>query len=225
MNTQHPDPTGRQDHTSTEESHDSGDGHEGRRGRDRPGPGGGRGRRGPGFSGRDVEPPPASDAPNWFTGRLPDDWFVGPATITIDREEVIVRGELRPDSGSDDASASSPAAAQGRLSRWRQETRDERIAIAEEAQSRYARTVSWGASLDGESALFTHLAVPTMTRLRQPQRQVLDTLVDAGVARSRSEAVAWAVTLVGQHSQEWLDDLREAMSEVDKVREAGPTTN
>ena len=48
------------------------------------------------------------------------------------------------------------------------------------------------------SELFTPASVPVMTRLRQPERIVLDTLVDAGVARSRSDALAWAVRLVGR---------------------------
>jgi Arc/MetJ-type ribon-helix-helix transcriptional regulator len=61
-----------------------------------------------------------------------------------------------------------------------------------------------------------------MTRLRQPQRQVLDTLVDAGVARSRSEALAWCVRLVGQHEDDWLGELREAMTAVADVRAKGP---
>ena len=61
-----------------------------------------------------------------------------------------------------------------------------------------------------------------MTRLRQPQRQVLDTLVDAGVARSRSDALAWAVSLVGQHTESWLAELRTKMAEVDKLRAEGP---
>ena len=62
-----------------------------------------------------------------------------------------------------------------------------------------------------------------MTRLRQPERKVLDTLVDAGVARSRSEALAWCVRLVGEHAEEWLGELREAMSAVDRLRAQGPT--
>ena len=70
--------------------------------------------------------------------------------------------------------------------------------------------------------LFTHIAVPVMTRLRQPERQVLDTLVDAGVARSRSDALAWSVKLVGEHAEEWLTKLRDAMSEVDELRTQGP---
>jgi hypothetical protein len=61
-----------------------------------------------------------------------------------------------------------------------------------------------------------------MTRLRQPERQVLDTLVDAGVARSRSEALAWCVRLVGEHADTWLTELREAMGAVDRLRAQGP---
>ena len=112
--------------------------------------------------------------------------------------------------------------AEGRISRFRAETRATRIEIAEEAQARYGRKVSWGAQLGETGALFTHISVPVMTRLRQPERQVLDTLVDAGVARSRSEALAWAVKLVGEHAETWLTDLRGAMEEVDKLRATGP---
>jgi len=94
--------------------------------------------------------------------------------------------------------------------------------IADQAQARYGRTVSWGARIGDTGQLFTHLSVPAMTRLRQSERQVLDTLVDAGVARSRSEALAWCVRLVGQHTDEWLSGLREAMSEVERLRAQGP---
>jgi hypothetical protein len=94
--------------------------------------------------------------------------------------------------------------------------------IADEAQARYGRTVSWGVQIGGERIMFTNLAVPVMTRLRQPDRQVLDTLVDAGVARSRSDALAWSVRLVGEHTDEWLAKLREAMSQVDDLRAEGP---
>jgi hypothetical protein len=77
--------------------------------------------------------------------------------------------------------------------------------------------------LGDTEALFTHVAAPVMTRLRQPERRVLDTLVDAGVARSRSDALAWSVRLVGQHADEWLGQLRDAMGEVDKLRGEGPS--
>ena len=61
-----------------------------------------------------------------------------------------------------------------------------------------------------------------MTRLRQPERVVLDTLVDAGVARSRSHALAWCVRLVGEHTGDWLEQLRTALTDVERLREAGP---
>jgi hypothetical protein len=181
----------------------------------------GHGPRGRGFGRpggwQQADLPPADDAAAWFAGRLPDDWFTGDADVSVDREEIIVTGELpAPETNADDAAAA------GRISRFREDTRNERIKIAVEAEARYARKVAWGASIGDTRVLFTHLSIPVMTRLRQPERQVLDTLVDAGVARSRSEALAWAVNLVGQHTDEWLSSLREAMSEVDKLRAEGP---
>ncbi len=160
--------------------------------------------------------PPAEGAEAWLHGRLPDGWFTAPPTVTVDREEITVVGELAPpDTDESDA-------ALGRISRFREETREQRMQIADEAEARYGRKVAWGASIGDTRVLFTHLSVPVMTRLRQNERRVLDTLVDAGVARSRSEALAWCVKLVGEHTDEWLASLRSAMSEVDKVRAQGP---
>ena len=134
----------------------------------------------------------------------------------MDREEIVVIGTL---AAQGDVSG---AEAEGRIGRFRSETREQRIEIALEAEARYQRKVSWGARLADTTALFTHVAAPVMTRLRQPERQVLDTLVDAGVARSRSDALAWSVRLVGEHADEWLGQLRDAMAEVDKLRGEGP---
>ncbi|CAM3329548.1 hypothetical protein OCAE111667_03920 [Occultella aeris] len=180
------------------------------RGRGRVGSPGGRGRGG--WQVADL--PAADDAEDWFRGRLPSAWF-SEVEVTVDREEILVVGTL--------AEEADGAEAEGRISRFRAETRAERIEIAEEAQSRYQRKVSWGARLGASGSLFTHVAAPVMTRLRQPERRVLDTLVDAGVARSRSDALAWSVRLVGEHADEWLGQLREAMAEVDKLRSDGPT--
>ncbi len=164
-----------------------------------------------------------SDIRAWFTGRLPQDWTQHQPSLTIDREEITVRLELDPvelDSAASEDARSEAAA--GRISAWREETREARMTIASEAQRRFKRTVSWAATIGDRNATFTHLAVPVMTRLRQPQRQVLDTLVDAGVARSRADALKWCVRLVGQHSDEWLQELRAAMENVQAVREQGP---
>ena len=182
------------------------------------------GHRGHGWKGRgQAAVPSAEDAAGWFAGRLPDDWFTGAPDITVDRDEILVVGELPAltDEFPDDDAARA-AAESGRISRFREQTRDERIEIARQAEHRYQRKVSWGARLGGTEELFTTQSVPVMTRLRQPERLVLDTLVDAGVARSRSDALAWAVRLVGQHAQEWLGELRAAMSTVDELRRDGP---
>jgi hypothetical protein len=190
------------------------------------GPRGGRGRgfgRPGGWQQADL--PSADDAAAWFAGRLPEGWFTGTPQVTVDREEILVIGTVAAPAVPDDATdspAAAEAAAIGRISRFREETRTERIAVAAEAEARYGRKVAWGAQIGDTRVLFTHLAVPVMTRLRQPERRVLDTLVDAGVARSRSEALSWSVRLVGEHTDEWLQSLRDAMSEVDKLRTEGP---
>ncbi len=163
----------------------------------------------------------------WFAGRLPADWQSAPADITIDREEITVRLTI-PDVELDaDATDITRAEARtGRAKAFREETRGQRMEIAREAEHRYDAKVSWGVNVgqgdDQHRELWTHVAAPVMTRLRQPQRLVLDTLVDAGVARSRADALAWCVRLVGQHEEDWLSELREAMQSVSDVRSKGP---
>jgi hypothetical protein len=173
-----------------------------------------------------TEAPETSAITAWFTGRLPAAWKQQAPSVTVDREEITVRVTIDPVQLGDAASeADRGEAAAGRVSAWREQTRDERIGIAREAEARFEKKVSWGVDVAGDpdaSALFTHLAVPVMTRLRQPQRLVLDTLVEAGVARSRADALAWCVRLVGQHSEEWLSELREALEGVQAVRDRGP---
>lgn len=175
---------------------------------------------------------PAFDADEgvaWFTGRLPDDWFIAPLTITFDRDEILVMGTLAtpsnlPEDESSDGGGDTAAdiAARSRIEGFREETREARMAVADEAQYKWKRIVSWGVTCGDLQAHFTTAAVPSMTRLRLGQRQTLDTLIDAGVARSRAEALAWCVDQVGEHQSEWIDKLRDAMTEVEKVRQEGP---
>ena len=159
----------------------------------------------------------------WFAGRLPDGWFTGPAEVVVDREEISVVGTLpAPEVSEDEPQDTASAAAEGRIKRFREETRTRRIEIALEAERRFGRKVAWGARCSSRSEMFTTLSVPVMTRLRQSERRVLDTLVDAGVARSRSDALAWCVRLTGEHADAWLDELRGALLRVEEVREQGP---
>ncbi len=184
------------------------------------------GRMGRGWKGRggwaQVDVPSADDAAAWFAGRLPDEWFTGAPRVTVDREEILVVGELPPLTETFTDDAERAAAESGRIARFREDTRDSRIEIARQAEHRYRRKVAWGAKVGDTEELFTTHSAPVMTRLRQPERQVLDTLVDAGVARSRSEALAWCVRLVGEHTESWLAELREAMRTVNDLREKGP---
>ena len=182
---------------------------------------------------------PLEQIRGWFTGRLPGDWFEGAPEILIDREEITVIGQLpspaTPAGGAGQAKgatategaaarpgAEAEAAAIGRSRRFREQTRDARIEIAREAEHAFGRKVSWGVVCDNYKVMFTTLSIPVMTRLRQSERRVLDTLVDAGVARSRSDALAWCVRLVGEHEDSWLSDLREALRHVEQVRAEGP---
>jgi hypothetical protein len=158
----------------------------------------------------------------WFTGRLPADWSVAPADVTVDREEITVVLTIADVEAGDAGDAERAEARAGRAKAFREETREARMKIDREAQHRYERKVSWGVRVGDHDELWTNVAAPVMTRLRQPQRLVLDTLVDAGVARSRSEALAWCVRLVGQHEEDWLGELREAMDKVADVRDKGP---
>ena len=169
-----------------------------------------------------TEAPSAEGISEWFAGRLPDDWFDGAPEVAVDREEVTVVGTLpTPPAEGESAEAGAQWEA-GRISRFRESTREERMRIAREAEQRFGRNVAWGAQAGGTRQVFANLAVPVMTRLRQPERQVLDTLVDSGVARSRSEALAWCVRLVGRHTEDWLAELRTAMESVERVRRTGP---
>ncbi len=159
----------------------------------------------------------------WLAGRLPTDWFTGPVEVTRDRDELVIIGTLaEPTMDGDVDDTDRTIAARGRIKSFREDTRERRIEIARELEHLSGKKVSWGVRVGETEALFTHLAAPVMTRLRQPERHVLDTLVEAGVAKSRSEALAWCVKLVGEKSDSWLGELREAMAHVDEVRKKGP---
>jgi len=166
-----------------------------------------------------------SDITAWFSGRLPAEWtHHGAPTVVVDRDEITVTlGIATPTLDDDPTDTAQSEAVAGRIAGFRDDTREQRMAIAREAEHRFERKVAWGVRTDDRTALFTHIAVPAMTRLRQPERQVLDTLIAAGVAKSRADALAWCVKLVGQHTDDWLADLRQAIDDVERIRAEGPS--
>jgi hypothetical protein len=166
------------------------------------------------------------EAQGWLAGRIPAGWFTQAPEVLIDREEILVVGSLQdvqmPQGTTEDAVA---AARSGRIKEFRERTRDERIAIANEAQRRFGRAVSWGARVGEHTELFTTLSVPVMTRLRLKERELLDALVDSGVARSRSHALAWCVKLVADHQGEWVTELKDTVRRLEQLRASGPRPN
>ncbi|MEV6952181.1 hypothetical protein [Streptomyces sp. NPDC051183] len=143
----------------------------------------------------------------WFADRLPVDVYESLTEVAVDREEITVVGTLPANES---------------VKEFRERTREQRIEVAREAEGLYRRKVAWAVQSGDERTVFTHLAVPVMTRLRQPERQVLDTLVAGGVARSRADALAWCVRLVGSNTDEWLTELRDSLAKVQQVRAQGP---
>jgi hypothetical protein len=165
----------------------------------------------------------AEDVRAWFAGKLPAGWFAGPPEVTSDGDEILVMGTL-PDVelATGTAEEGRAAARVARIDRFREETRDERVRIAREAERHFRRKVAWGARCGDQAKIFTTLSVPVMTRLRMSERSILDTLVAGGVARSRSDALAWCVRLVGMHQADWIKGLRDALVKVDEARSKGP---
>jgi hypothetical protein len=155
---------------------------------------------------------------DFFTKHIPVGWFTGRPEIVVDADEILVTGELPEPPAGDDSGEDAAAAT---IAEFREETRRKRIRIAEQAERLYRRKVSWAVRLGDTERTFTSLSVPVMTRLRITERQVLDTLIEAGVARSRSDALAWCVRLVGKHEADWLAELREALVAVQRVRAEG----
>ena len=160
----------------------------------------------------------------WFTGRLPDGWSTGPGRDRgRPRRDPGDRASGRPGAGCRGRADEQATARQARIEGFREDTRSNRMRIAKEAQRQFGRKVSWAARIGDEKEFFTTLAAPAMTRLRLPERRVLDTLIEAGVARSRAEALAWCVRLVGQHEADWLSELRSALEGVEAAGARDPS--
>lgn len=160
-----------------------------------------------------------SQLKGWLSGRLPEEWGVSVAAIQADEHEALVTLALGDVQGVE---GDLEAARLGRIQQFRDSTREQRIAISQEAQRKFGRVVSWAAQCGDVVHWFTHLALPVMTRLRLPEREVLDALVASGVARSRAHALAWCVALVREHQGDWLTELRKAMESVQRVRAQAP---
>src|SRR3989304_247348 len=76
----------------------------------------------------------ADEIQGWFAGRLAEGWFVGPPEVHVDREEILVIGELADvELGKDASDAARAAARQARTAAFPEETRDPRQRRADHA--------------------------------------------------------------------------------------------
>src|SRR3954453_12495754 len=158
-----------------------------------------------------------TEVQSWFVGRLPDGWFGEAPSVEADRDEIVVVGMLHEPEIDQPTPDQREVSCRARIAGFREDTRDQRMRIADEAEVLWGRKVSWGAACGPVEQRFTTQSSPVMTRLRMPGRAVLDPLIDGGVGRSRSEARPWCVRLVAEHQGEWIDQLREAMAHVEQV--------
>jgi hypothetical protein len=88
----------------------------------------------------------------WFAGRLPDGWFTG-TEIAVEDDQIVVLGTL-PELNIGSTPEEKEGAAAGRIARFREETRGQRIGIAQEAEERFHKYVTWGAKLNGVTKRF-----------------------------------------------------------------------
>src|SRR5438046_2861513 len=88
----------------------------------------------------------------WFAGRLPDGWFAG-VDVAVEDDQIVVIGTL-PETKLGSTPEEKEGAAAGRIARFREETRGERIGIAQEAEERFHKFVTWGAKLGGVTKRF-----------------------------------------------------------------------
>ena len=103
-----------------------------------------------------MENADASTIAGWFAGRLPDGWFAGAPEVTLEGDQVVVVGrlaEVKLGSGASDSA--NEAAGRGRISRFREYTRRERIWVAREAEGLFKKNVTWGATCNGVRQTFT----------------------------------------------------------------------
>ena len=165
----------------------------------------------------------ASEITGWVSGALPPDLYRAAPSIDLDRDEILVVGDVGAPEVPEGLDAEGVGAAEeARIARFREETREQRIAVAQQAERRYGRPISWGATSGSTTRRFTTVHARVGTRLGLEHRHLLDTLVRSGIAENRGHALAWCVDLVRQNEEEWLTRLQDAVTNLDATAAEGP---
>ena len=155
----------------------------------------------------------------WIQDRLPAQLLAGAPEISFYDDEVVVLLPIAADSPDGPLTDDQRREVALRLiGRRREETRSLRMQLARDVQEIAGRPVAWGMRVGDTTALFTTRSAPVMTRLGRAERDVLDTLVAAGVADTRSSALAYTVRAFAAEHADWLAEVRAAIEQVDQVR-------
>jgi hypothetical protein len=150
----------------------------------------------------------------WLQERLPSELCAAPPDVTSYDDELLITLTAAPHLAlTEDAEAEQAA-----IARLREESRPLRMQLAREVQGTVGRPVAWSVRLGASEATFTTRTTPVMTRLNRAEREVLDTLVAAGLAETRSAALAYVVRAFAAEHGVWLAEARQALAEVAKVR-------
>jgi hypothetical protein len=156
---------------------------------------------------------------NWIQQRLPANLVASAPEIATYEDEVVIMVPIAAAGMDADLTGDERRQAEYKLiAQRREETRLLRIRLARELQKEFGRPVAWGMRVGETEALFTTRSAPVMTRLGRAERDVLDTLVAAGVADTRSSALAYAVRAFAAEHAEWLAEVRTAIAQVEQVR-------
>jgi hypothetical protein len=154
----------------------------------------------------------------WLLSQLPASVVGSDPEITINADELLITLNLNTETlmGKGEALKNAEHAL---IEHQRSETRTLRIQLGRHLERTYGCAVSWGMRAGGTVQLFTTNTTAVMTRLSRTERQVLDTLIAANVANTRSAALGYIVRTFAIEHQEWLNQAQEAAKHMTNLRE------
>lgn len=151
----------------------------------------------------------------WLAEQLPHELTAAPPEVRLYDDELVVTLQVAPPAADN---GDEGELEQRLIARLRETSRPLRMQLARDLQHRLHVPVAWGMRCGATETIFTSRTVPVMTRLNRREREVLDTLVAAGVAETRSAALAYTVRAFAEAHGEWLDEVGIVIEQVQQVR-------
>jgi hypothetical protein len=162
---------------------------------------------------------------SWLLEQLPSSVLASDPEINIESDELLVILHVAVDSvtGEGEARAQSERAL---IDRLRTETRALRIHLGRSINRTYGMIVSWGMQAGETLQRFTsNTTVPVMTRLTRTERHVLDTLIAANIANTRSTALSYIVRTFAAEHRDWLNEIQGVARHMARLRKQVPSLN